>query len=144
MRRGYAFYQFLAYASMMTPSPRMMDLAYNTIIAIQSSAFMMTLNRKGICTWKTHFKVYSTCLFLSAAYMITAMWQDFGPRYATTWSLLASLTFFLRTRGLSKYLVWALFGLAVAYLTGGAAALEASALIAHPQNVVLWKTAGRP
>ena len=144
MRRGYAFYQFIAYASCLTPSPRGMDMGYNTYIAIQSSAFMMTLTRKGIATWQSHFKVYSACLLLSAAYAVTSLAQDFGARYAVMWTALVAMSFFLRTCGLNKYVIWALFALAVAYLTAGAEALELKALFAVPRNAVAWRTAGRP
>ena len=163
MRRGYAFYQFLAYASMLTPSPRSMDLAYNTIIAIQSSAFMMTLNRKGLATWQMHFKarpplpalapfcltppsdaqVYSTCLAVSAAYVVTSLAQDFSAAYALTWTALVCATFYLRTCGVSKYAIWLLFSLAAAFLSGGADALTFGALFAFPRNEVLWRTPGR-
>jgi hypothetical protein len=39
----YSFYQFLAIASHISPNKRLADLAFNALIAIQSSAFMMTL-----------------------------------------------------------------------------------------------------
>lgn len=45
----YSLYQFLAIGSHILPqrsNARLADLAYNAIIAIQSSAFMMTLYRK--------------------------------------------------------------------------------------------------
>jgi len=37
-------------------------LGYNSLVAIQSSAFLMTLYRKKIITGKTHMLVYSGCL----------------------------------------------------------------------------------
>ena len=58
----YSFYQFLAIASHLVVNERSADLGYNALIAIQSSAFLMTLYRKKIITGKTHMLVYSGCL----------------------------------------------------------------------------------
>ena len=41
------------------------NLAFNALIAIQSSAFLMTLNRKGLINWYTHAFWYSLSLVLS-------------------------------------------------------------------------------
>ena len=59
------------------------------------------------------------------------------------WSALVCLTFYLRTCGVSKYVVWILFALAAAFLSGGADALTLEALFAFPRNEVLWRTPGR-
>ena len=129
MRRSYAFYQFLALASHLTPSPRAMDMGYNTVIAIQSSAFLMTLNRKGLATWQTHFKIYSAALLLSAAYIISSMAKDFGWRFGLTFIGLTFGAFLLRTcLGVSKYQIWACYAVAAAYACGGAAAVHPAAL----------------
>ena len=46
LRRFYSLYQFFALGSHLIESPKHAgDLGYNTIVAIQSSAFLMTLNR---------------------------------------------------------------------------------------------------
>jgi hypothetical protein len=63
--RFYAFYQFAALASHLTPNARLADLGYNTFIAIQSSAFLMTLYRKGVITEVSHGFWYTTCLVIS-------------------------------------------------------------------------------
>lgn len=124
MRRGYSFYQFLAVASHLSHSPRAMDMGYNTIIAIQSSAFLMTLNRKGLASWQTHFKIYSAALLASGIYIVSRIALDFSPWVAGVFVGLAAVAFLMRTRlGLSKYLIWALFASAFAYATDGPAAL---------------------
>mmetsp|Transcript_26735 Transcript_26735/g.53499 ORF Transcript_26735/g.53499 Transcript_26735/m.53499 type:complete len:352 (-) Transcript_26735:405-1460(-) len=63
--RFYAFYQFAALASHLTPNARLADLGFNTFIAIQSSAFLMTLYRKGVITEISHAFWYTTCLIIS-------------------------------------------------------------------------------
>jgi hypothetical protein len=63
--RFYAFYQFTALASHLTPNARLADLGFNTFIAIQSSAFLMTLYRKGIISEVSHAFWYTTCLVVS-------------------------------------------------------------------------------
>lgn len=77
-------------------------LGYNSLVAIQSSAFLMTLYRKKIITGKTHMLVYSGCLVLSSYHIIR---------------LLDSYTVFLATRAfitriktpINKYLIWGTF-----------------------------------
>jgi hypothetical protein len=63
--RFYAFYQFTALASHLTPNARLADLGFNTFIAIQSSAFLMTLYRKGIISEVSHAFWYTACLVVS-------------------------------------------------------------------------------
>lgn len=100
----YALYQFLALASHLSPHPRGQDLAFNALIAIQSSSFCMTLNRKGLIHWQTHAIVYTLCLALSGGYIAQCFWGD------TLFFLRVAGVFLLRTQlGLSKYLLWPLF-----------------------------------
>lgn len=63
--RFYSFYQFAALASYLQPHANLSDLGFNALIAIQSSAFLMTLYRKSLISEKTHALVYSICLFIS-------------------------------------------------------------------------------
>merc|ERR1711871_1591776 len=84
----YSFYQFLAIASHILPNDRILDLAYNAIIAIASSAFMMTLYRKRVIRALTHMFIYSGCLVMSAFHIcrLIGWWP----------SLLTLATFMLR------------------------------------------------
>jgi hypothetical protein len=104
----YSFYQFLAIASHICPNERLADLAYNAIIAIQSSAFMMTLYRKRIIRGRTHMLVYSGCLILSGFHIFRCI--------GLSKTLLVAMTFAARInlpRAYSnKYVLWALFLLA--------------------------------
>ena len=105
----YSLYQFLAIASHILPNARLADLGYNAIIAIQSSAFMMTLYRKRIVRGRTHMVVYSFCLIMSAFHIIRLI--------GLSSTLLTVLIFLIRInlpRNLSnKYVIWGLFLLAV-------------------------------
>ena len=98
----YSLYQFLAIASHIVYNKYTPDLAYNTYIAIQSSAFMMTLYRKKIVTGKGHLLVYLFCLFVSTYHIIRLL--DY---YII---LLTIVTFMIRinTR-LNKYFLWSCF-----------------------------------
>lgn len=104
-KRMYSFYQFFASASHLAPHPRAADLAFNTLIAIQSSAFMMTLVRKNLVSYQTHIIVYSACLLLSSLFICIQFYHVlhiFLP--------LVSLIFFMRVHySLNKYLLWFLF-----------------------------------
>jgi len=61
----YSIYQFLAITSHILPNARHADLGYNAIIAIQSSAFLMTLYRKRIIRGTAHLAIYGFCLIVS-------------------------------------------------------------------------------
>eukprot|EP00605_Chrysophyceae_sp_TOSAG23-4_P000014 GSChrysophyteH1.ASY1.ANO1.14.1 assembled CDS len=108
----YSFYQFLAVASHILPNVYLADLAYNAIIAIQSSAFMMTLYRKRIIRGRTHVVVYSTCLVISSFHIIRLIgWVHyvlvlgaFGLRVnlPKAWS--------------NKYVIWFLFLVSASHL----------------------------
>mmetsp|Transcript_24854 Transcript_24854/g.32367 ORF Transcript_24854/g.32367 Transcript_24854/m.32367 type:complete len:244 (+) Transcript_24854:466-1197(+) len=101
----YSFYQFLAIAGHICPSENLADLGYNAIIAIQSSAFMMTLYRKRIVRGRTHMLVYTSCLILSAYHICRLI----GMKRV----LLVMATFALRVNlprsWSNKYVLWTLF-----------------------------------
>lgn len=98
--RGYSLYQFMALGSHLVPHERTSDLAFNTLIAIQSSAFMMTLYRKALVSEFTHGFVYSSCLLLSGSYILLQLWSvEFVVGIA--------LAFYLRcTWRMDKYALW--------------------------------------
>jgi len=101
----YSFYQFLAIGSHIVPNARLGDMAYNAIIAIQSSAFMMTLYRKRIIRGKMHMVMYASCLVLSAFHIIRILGLPLTGSIA--------VAFLVRTnipRNLSsKYAIWLFF-----------------------------------
>ena len=97
MTRSYAVYQYLALASHLVGRDGM-QLGYNAFIAVQSSAFCMTLHRKGLITWKGHALTYLVCIALSGAYIVQSLawWQ----------TALALLCGYGRMQGLPKYGLW--------------------------------------
>jgi hypothetical protein len=99
----FAFYQFLALGCHLVLDPRhTSDLGWNAVVAIQSSAFLMTLKRKGIIAWYNHLFWYSIALVLSIGFM----WQTKGTAYL----LLVLGAFIVRTQfDLNKYAVWGAF-----------------------------------
>ena len=104
----YSFYQFLAIASHILPNDRLGDLGFNALIAIQSSAFLMTLFRKRIIRSKTHMVVYGFCLVLSTFHIL---------RLVPTVSVVGALIVFILRINLpspfnSKYLLWSGFVIA--------------------------------
>lgn len=102
MRLGYAYYQFVAIASHLAMTPMLGDMGFNTLAAIQSSAFLMTLRRKNIIIWQMHMLWYSLALFLSLSYI----WEVHG-----LWIFaFAFVCYYLRiVYSCSKYLVWSIF-----------------------------------
>lgn len=113
VQRSYSFYQFLAIASHITLSARLADLGFNTHIAIQSSAFLMTLHRKGVIPWYVHAGVYALCLAASLyhIWLVHPTLYFFGLTFAA---------FQLRCQlGVNKYVIWALFSLVTSPFTSG-------------------------
>jgi hypothetical protein len=100
--RAYSFYQFLALASLILPSPRPADLAFNVIIAIQSSVFLMTLYRKRIIRGKAHLLGYSLCLLLSGFHIFRAAPLYIPIAAATGMALRITLP----SGRVTKYAVW--------------------------------------
>jgi len=101
----YSLYQFLAIASHILPNPRLGDLAFNAIIAIASSAFLMTLYRKRIIRGMTHLVGYSFCLILSAFHIVRLI-----GFYATAVTVVAFLVRTNLPREYSnKYYIWFCF-----------------------------------
>lgn len=101
----YSFYQFMAISSHILPNTYLSDLAWNAIIAIASSAFMMTLYRKKIIRGLGHVMIYSFCLLVSIFHIIRLIGLQA--------SILTLLTFLARInlpKGLNnKYLCWTIF-----------------------------------
>lgn len=95
----YSFYQFLAIASHLVVNERSSDLGYNALIAIQSSAFLMTLYRKKIITGKTHMLVYSGCLALSSYHILRLL--DMYTVFLTTCAFITRIK-----TPINKYLIW--------------------------------------
>lgn len=103
--RFYAFYQFAALASHVVPNARLADLGFNTFIAIQSSAFLMTLYRKSIISEVSHAFWYSVCLIISLYHIFS----DCGSPF---FFAKLSAAYLLRTEmKLNKYVLWAGFAL---------------------------------
>jgi hypothetical protein len=98
MKKLYSLYQFQAMVSHILPSEYVESLAFNTLIAIQSSAFLMTLHKKGFIHARTHAIVYGLSLILSSSVMI----------YLTGWIplLYAIIAFGFRNLNTKKYLIW--------------------------------------
>lgn len=135
----YSLYQFLAIASHILPNARIGDLAFNAIIAIQSSAFMMTLYRKRIIRGSTHMVVYFLCLALSAFHIIRLIgWQTF---------LVVTVAFLVRInlpRALGdKYVIWTAFMIAsnwsyfASMVPMAVSALTSAAAVSSPDDLML-------
>jgi hypothetical protein len=98
--RFYALYQFTALASHLTPNARLADLGYNTFIAIQSSAFLMTLYRKGVISEVSHGLVYTSCLIVS-------MYHIFRTCGNALFLAKLAAAYYLRTDfRMNKYVLW--------------------------------------
>ena len=103
----YGMYQFLAMGSHLAPGTLGADLGYNALIGIQSSAFCMTLHRKGFITWRTHALVYSLCIGVSSLFIILRVPRIIVP---------VLLAYACRTRfGASKYVVWLVYVLILTF-----------------------------
>jgi len=103
-QKFYAFYQIAAVCCHLTPSDNTPDLGYNTIIAIQSSAFLMTLYRKGLIYQHSHAMWYSAALLMSLFHFYKIFPCVFF------WSRIM-LAFSLRLCGVNKYVLYIGFAL---------------------------------
>lgn len=114
----YSFYQFAGLGAMLLPSPRLADSGFNGLIAIQSSAVLMTLYRKRIITGRAHVAVYSFCLLLSLFHIVRII--------GIASSLLVLATFLVRINlprdflfgDRNKYPLWALYTIVGLWMQG--------------------------
>ena len=81
-----------------------MDLGYNSLVAIQSSAFLMTLFRKGLIRWYTHAVWYSIALIMSWVVMYSHLPLIFWAKIAICFQLRVNVR-------LGKYTIWFLYAL---------------------------------
>lgn len=98
---AYGLYQHLALASHLLPNRRGRDLGWNAMIAIQSSAFAMTLVRKGWITWQMHAASYTACIAISALYIVRCL--------TLVETISAVLAYGARRSGCNKYILWGVF-----------------------------------
>jgi hypothetical protein len=106
LMRLYSLYQFLALGSHLTVHALSPDLGWNPMIAVQSSAFCMTLYRKRLIRGAHHALIYSICLLISAAHILYMLdgYQNFLLKVACV--------YFLRVQfGFDKYLLWGLYSI---------------------------------
>lgn len=97
----YASYQIIAVISHLYPHGR--RTGFNTIIAIQSSAFLMTLVRKNKIRWVTHAVVYTLCLLLS----VLGIWLQVQYRHQRIFIACCVCAVTARIKfSVNKYLIW--------------------------------------
>jgi len=102
----YSFYQFAALGSHISLDSNLADLGFNGHIAIQSSAFLMTLKRKNLIEWYSHAFWYTFALVLSLYYMYLVKGAEFF--------LYIFVVFIARTCfNANKYLLWFLYSLSI-------------------------------
>jgi small basic protein len=97
LRYFFSFYQVVALASLLGGKDSV-AMGFNTLGAIQSSAFLMTLRRKNIVGWTTYAFWYSVALLASYAYI----YHIYGWRIY----IAALLVFGGRILKINKYLLW--------------------------------------
>ncbi len=101
----FSYYQFCMTGASLLLSDRLADVGFNAIIAIQSSAFLMTLKRKNLIRWPAYTFWYSGALLLSMGFVL----QHLGLAFLAA----ILLVFSVRARfHLDKYLVWSVYTLA--------------------------------
>jgi hypothetical protein len=100
----FSYYQFIALASLLIVDKNLPDLGYNIFIAVQSSAFLMTLKRKQLVHWWSYIFWYGGSLLLSSYFIY------FTKGYFFFVNVL--FVFLLRTQyNMNKYIIWALYTL---------------------------------
>lgn len=104
----YSFYQIAALGSIITWNPAIGALGYNTLIAIQSSALLMTLKRKNLIRWYSHAFWYSLALALSYYVMYATLGGMFFVYPLALFSLRAAFN-------LNKYLLWSVYAVSLYY-----------------------------
>jgi hypothetical protein len=101
MRLFFSFYQFLAIAAHLS-NKSLIDAGFNTLIAIQSSAFLMTLKRKNLINWVTYAIGYGISLVLSM--------YCFYLQHDFVFFTIVGIIFYIRIKfNFNKYILWTIF-----------------------------------
>ena len=79
-----------------------MDVGFNALVAVQSSAFLMTLFRKGLVRWYTHAIWYSLALFAGWLFMVNTLPIHFWAKVVISFHIRCNL-------GVGKYYMWAFY-----------------------------------
>eukprot|EP00928_Gymnodinium_smaydae_P097030 TRINITY_DN8694_c0_g2_i2.p1 TRINITY_DN8694_c0_g2~~TRINITY_DN8694_c0_g2_i2.p1 ORF type:complete len:317 (-),score=32.71 TRINITY_DN8694_c0_g2_i2:212-1162(-) len=108
----YSFYQIAAVCTHLMPCDRTSDLGFNTVVAIQSSAFLMTLYRKSLIHQHTHAVIYSAALLLSLFHMYKCFPNPL------VWARIF-VVFGLRLLNINKYVLYFTFALVANPLMNG-------------------------
>lgn len=95
----YSSYQIIASAAHIAGQDAPFN-GFTTLISIQSSAFLMTLVKKGKIKWYTHAVLYTLALLLSVSTL------EFGT--ATVW-MVAGCVLARVGAGINKYALWIAF-----------------------------------
>lgn len=95
----YSSYQIIASAAHIAGQDAPFN-GFTTLISIQSSAFLMTLVKKGKIKWYTHAVLYTLALLLSVSTL------EFGT--ATVWTV-AGCVLARVGAGINKYALWIAF-----------------------------------
>jgi len=98
---SFSFYQFVAIGCQLTNRSSIQD-GFNTLIAIQSSAFLMTLRRKNLIKDWLYVFWYGVALILSMyAFMLT---------HSSILFAVIGILFYFRVRfNVNKYVIWTIF-----------------------------------
>lgn len=100
IRYFFSFYQIVALGAHLS-NRDLPNMGWNALIAIQSSAFLMTLHRKALIDWYVYTFWYGLALFLSYLVMLRTQAWFFLP--------MCALAFGVRIMGVSKYVIWGTF-----------------------------------
>ena len=106
LMRLYSLYQFLALGAHLTVHQLGPDIGWNPVIAVQSSAFCMTLYRKRLINGATHATIYTVCLVISAFHIVRMLdgYQNFLLKIGLIYLMRVKLGAFG-----NKYFLWAAY-----------------------------------
>jgi len=79
-----------------------MDVGFNALVAVQSSAFLMTLFRKGLVRWYTHAIWYSLALLAGTLFMVNNLPIQFFAKVVISYNIRCNL-------GIGKYYMWSFY-----------------------------------
>lgn len=109
-KKFFSVYQFCGAGSHLIVDPALSDMGFNTLIAIQSSAFLMTLFRKSLIKWYYYLFGYSACLIISLVVMLKIKGPLFFPNMVALFLMRSKLH-------MNKYVLWTLYVASVYLVT---------------------------
>lgn len=114
VRCCFSLFQFLAAGLVLVPVPAFSPYLF-VVVIVQCTAFLMTLQRKNVCSHRLVTVTYAALLLAGGA---MSLHSALSTRSHCTSGMVGFVAYMLRVAGMGKYQLWSLLSLLVILVVG--------------------------